>query len=192
MDRDQTELDCFQTETENVEILTESELESDTREQLTEYEMDGDKWHFAFDIVREVFHWILSIERSHSNVPTYGTFILTDVHKDDILDFLQQNGNELNKLVDESKRENDDWNYKDDNYLHCKRKVLEEYKPETYSEKEFVRLCAGIAFIAIGNQSVNQDRDVEHEATNELHAWINEVLMPGGTLQNSTWAQNKV
>ncbi|GBM50629.1 hypothetical protein AVEN_70260-1 [Araneus ventricosus] len=190
MDSDEIERENVQTEMEDIEALMESALPRGTLETPTEYEMDDDKWHFADNVVREVFQWIKGIQLCDSETPLHESFKLTEAHKDDILDFLQQNGRELKKLVAESENEKEGWNYDDDNYLHCKRKILEEYKPENYTEKDFVRLCAGIAFVAIGNQSVYQDRDVMHDATNELHSWMKEVLKPGGTLQNSTWAEN--
>lgn len=150
-----------------------------------------DKLRFAYDVVGAVVQCCNGFlppippgEQTHEN------FLFTDEHKDDVFDFLQQNKNKLKKIVNESKKENTAWNYNDDNYIHCKRTILQEFKPVHYSEKEFVRLCAGIAYIAIGNRPVSHNNDVLVEAVNELNSWMARALLPGGTLQNSTWAEN--
>ncbi|CAL1274627.1 unnamed protein product [Larinioides sclopetarius] len=182
------EQESAQMAMENVETQTESEVESDSLGTPTDTK--DDKWRFAYDVVKAVIQGSKGITLSDSEHPPHQSFLFTAEHNDDVLDFLQLNEKDLKKLVGESTKERESWNYYDDNYLHCKRKILEEYKPKHYTEKEFVRLCAGIAFIAIGGQSIEQNLNVVTNAVNELHSWIKEVLVPGGTLKDSTWAEN--
>ncbi|GBM50631.1 hypothetical protein AVEN_70261-1 [Araneus ventricosus] len=189
MESSEMEQESVEMAAGNVETPSESELESDSIETPTENTKD-DKWRFAYDVVKAVIQWSKGITLSDSEHPPQQNFLFTDMHNDDVLDFLQLNEKDLKKLVGESTKEREAWKYDDDNYLHCKRKILEEYKPANYTEKEFVRLCAGIAFIAIGNQSIEQNPNVIISAVNELHSWMKEVLLPGGTLQDSTWAEN--
>ncbi|KAF8787541.1 hypothetical protein HNY73_009124 [Argiope bruennichi] len=172
---------------ESIETQTDSELQNAAMEIQAEHKKD-DKYRFAYDVVKTVVQWENKITLSDLELPTHSNFHFTDVHSDNVLDFLQQNEKELKKLVSEFTKERQDWNYNDDNYIHCKCKIVEEYKPERYAEKEFVRLCAGIAYVAFGRQSLQQKPNALIATVNELHAWINETLVPGGTLQDSSWA----
>ncbi|KAF8787544.1 hypothetical protein HNY73_009127 [Argiope bruennichi] len=148
-------------------------------------DVKDDKYRFAYDLVKTATE-LVGLEEQKRKLPNPTNFLFTKQHKDIMIKLFTTEGLELSDLIKMFTYKNRNPDYSDKNFLSCMGYVIEEYKPETYTEEGFILLCSRIAYVAASYLAERCRSHATLLAVNRIHEMVKDVYSRG-TLSQSYW-----